>query len=414
MQSLQSQAYRVYLRMEAAFSIIFGIVFTCTTLYYIQVVGMTPLQLVLVGTALELSCFVFEVPTGVVADSYSRRLSVIIGTALLGVAFVAEGLLPVFGLILVTQAVRGLGHTFISGAQQAWITDEIGEANAGHAFMRASQVGQISGPVGVVIGMAMGSVNLQLGIVFGGVLMVGLAGYMLSAMPETGFKPASRGERSTWQHMTGTLRHGFGIARGNRLVLALIVTSLIMGAFSEGYDRLNEFHFLNNIGLPGGLQPVVWFGLLGLLTLPISLAVTEFARRRLNVTDSRQTAWALIATEGLLIGGAMLFAFAQSVPVGAVAVILISLTRQVGGPIHIAWLNQHIESKSRATVISLYSQANALGQIGGGPIIGLIGNMSVRVALALGALLLLPDLALYRGTMKGAHEEVAEGALASE
>ena len=40
-----------------------------------------PLQLVLVGTTLELACFLFEIPTGIVADLYSRRLSVVIGVA---------------------------------------------------------------------------------------------------------------------------------------------------------------------------------------------------------------------------------------------------------------------------------------------------------------------------------------------
>ena len=51
------------------------------------VVGLSPLQMVLVGTILEISAFVFEIPTGIVADLYSRRVSVIIGFALVGIGF---------------------------------------------------------------------------------------------------------------------------------------------------------------------------------------------------------------------------------------------------------------------------------------------------------------------------------------
>ena len=47
-------------------------------IYFVQQVGMSPLQLVLVGTVMEISVFVFEVPTGVVADLYGRKLSLVI------------------------------------------------------------------------------------------------------------------------------------------------------------------------------------------------------------------------------------------------------------------------------------------------------------------------------------------------
>ena len=63
-------------------------------IYFVEVVGLDALQLVLIGTALEVSAFLFEVPTGVVADVYSRRLSVIIGTILLGFGFMLAGSIP--------------------------------------------------------------------------------------------------------------------------------------------------------------------------------------------------------------------------------------------------------------------------------------------------------------------------------
>jgi len=71
---------------EAAGSFLAMLAFTVTAVYFVTEVGMSPLQLVLVGTLMELSIFVFEVPTGVVADVYSRRLSIVIGTFVMGVA----------------------------------------------------------------------------------------------------------------------------------------------------------------------------------------------------------------------------------------------------------------------------------------------------------------------------------------
>jgi len=76
------KAYPVYLFLEAATALLFGMIFTMSSLYQVQRAQLSAIQLVLVGTVLELSIFLFEIPTGVVADVVSRRLSVILGVIL--------------------------------------------------------------------------------------------------------------------------------------------------------------------------------------------------------------------------------------------------------------------------------------------------------------------------------------------
>ena len=91
-------------------------------------------------------------PTGLVADNYSRRLSIIIGFFLVGVGFVIEGLVPHFTVILLTQVIWGIGITFTSGATEAWIADEVGEASAGGsscAARRRRSSARCSGPLSV-------------------------------------------------------------------------------------------------------------------------------------------------------------------------------------------------------------------------------------------------------------------------
>src|SRR5690554_6304453 len=77
-------AYNIYLIYAGVSAFLFEMVFTVNELYRIEVAGFNPMQLVLVGTALELSCFIFEIPTGILADLKSRKLSVLIGLALIG------------------------------------------------------------------------------------------------------------------------------------------------------------------------------------------------------------------------------------------------------------------------------------------------------------------------------------------
>src|SRR5215510_6344898 len=150
-------ATRVYLFIEFAASAFFSMMFVVTSLYEAIVAGLTPVQLILVGTTLEVSAFLFEVPTGVVADVYSRKLSIVIGYLLMGVGFLVEGFLPFFLTILLAQVIWGLGYTFTSGATQAWITDEIGEDDANKLFLRATRIGLYASLIGMGLAMLVGA-----------------------------------------------------------------------------------------------------------------------------------------------------------------------------------------------------------------------------------------------------------------
>ena len=78
-RNLKLDPRSVYLFIEFSASAFFSMMFVTVSLYEATVAGLTPVQLILVGTTLEISAFIFEVPTGIVADVYSRRLSIIIG-----------------------------------------------------------------------------------------------------------------------------------------------------------------------------------------------------------------------------------------------------------------------------------------------------------------------------------------------
>ena len=155
-----------------------------------------------------MSAFLFKAPTGILADVYSRRLSVIIGVALMGIGFVIEGSFPFFGAILLNQVLWGLGYTFTSGATEAWLADEIGEEAAGRVFLRGSQVGQVAGLIAIPLSVALATVSIQLPIVLGGLLFIGLAVFLWLAMPETGFAPTPDDERTSWRQMVETAQAG--------------------------------------------------------------------------------------------------------------------------------------------------------------------------------------------------------------
>lgn len=136
-----SKAYSVYLLFRFVCSLAVSMSTVLSIVYHLEVVQLDAFQLVLVGTVLETSCFLFEIPTGVVADLYSRRRSVLIGMFLYGLGFLMEGALPWFAPVLLAQVVWGCGDTFITGALEAWIASEEEDKPIDKVFLRGSQMG---------------------------------------------------------------------------------------------------------------------------------------------------------------------------------------------------------------------------------------------------------------------------------
>ncbi len=394
-------AQSLFLFMAAATSFCFSLIFTVNAVYYVQTVGLDPLQLVLLGTAMEGAAFFFEVPTGVIADTYSRRLSIIIGQFVLGFSYTAAALVPSFGIILITQAVAGIGFTFISGAEEAWIADEVGEEKVGPLYLRASQVQTVVGLVGMIISVGLATIRLNLPILVGGIALVALGLFLIAFMPEQGFHPVRT--EGHWSAMTGTLRTGIRLIRARPRVLTILGIAAIFGAFSEGFDRLWQAHFLKNFTFPGlaSFEPVVWIGIISISVMPISLLATEIARRRLDTTDHVTVARALLALNSFLITSIVAFGLAGNFAVALAAFWSASLLRKLNTPLYTAWLNQNVSSEVRATVFSISNQADASGQVLIGPILGWIGAaFSLRAAMVASALILSPALALYRHTLR--------------
>jgi len=129
-----------YLVLEGVGGVLATLFGTLFSVYVIVEAHLGPFELVLLGTVLEGSILLFEIPTGVVADTVSRRLSVIIGMAVTGAALLLMGSVPRFGWLVVASVLWGLGDTFVSGAYEAWITDEVGEEHVAQVFTRETQV----------------------------------------------------------------------------------------------------------------------------------------------------------------------------------------------------------------------------------------------------------------------------------
>ena len=370
------------------------------SVYLVSELDLSPLQLILMGTAMEAAVFVFEIPTGVVADTYSRRLSLIVGFLGMGVTWMLVGVISAPWAIIALWGLWGLSHTFTSGAYEAWITDEVGVDKVGRLFLLGARVWYAGAIVGLILQVAIGIVSLRAGVIVGGAITALCGVLCIFLMPETGFRRRPRAERGSARgEMRKTAVTGGRYAWAAPVILLLVGVQLFMGMSAEAFDRLKEAHFLRDVGLPavGQLDPVVWFGLFWLAGMILGFIATGWLIKRFERHGRRFVTGALFVLTAMEMVTMLAFALTGATWFAIAALLGVFFARDLAGPLYTIWLNEQItESSVRATVLSISGQANAVGQAGGGAALGVIGNVwGIRAALTTGSLVIAPALWLY-------------------
>ncbi|GCE18885.1 MFS transporter [Dictyobacter kobayashii] len=397
-QHSKLNAFTTYLLIAGLGSFANNVIFTINMVYQIEVVKLNPLQLVLVGTAMEIACFICQIPTGVLADTYSRRLAVILGYLLMGAGFLFEGLIPSFLAVLSAHVLWGWGATFVSGAEEAWCADELGEDRVGNAFIRGSQISQLASLLSIPLGIWLATYRLNLPIILGASLHFLLVVCLLIWMPERNFQPARNNEHNSWQTMGKMMIDGGKAVAQSKMLLTILCITAFSAMASEGFDRLQTDHFIKNFTFPPlwHLDRLIWFGIISAGAAILCLLITELVRRRIQVNQHTQMIRVMFGFQILLIVSLIVFALSGNFYLALIAFWCASIGRSAAAPFYMTWITQNSHPRMRATIISMFGQVDAIGQIAGGPAVGYIGTVaSLRAALITTSAILTPTMIFF-------------------
>jgi MFS transporter, DHA3 family, tetracycline resistance protein len=398
-----------YLRLVVTAATASSLAFTATNLYRLRLAGLNPFQLVMVGTVMEAAVLLFEIPTGVVADLYSRKWSVVIGHIGMGIGLIAEPARPGFIGSMAGQAVWGIAYTFTSGATVAWLTSEMGDPDArelNRLFLRTGRWTSVAGLVGLLTSFLLMGWDLRAPIMIGGVLEVGLGLWLAVAMRETAFDSRhQRPEESmhsyrrmhSYRHMVSTAGSGLRFIRRDRTLLTFSVAIALSGGASEAYDRLRETQLVGEVGFPHSMRgsPVFWLAVIGVTSAVVGIAVPWWLDRRRILDSPMRIRNGVLITATLEVLGLAVFALTGSFAVAAVAAVILQQARSLYERLQSSWLIPLTPKETRATVLSTLEQANSFAQVGVGPLWGVLGSAaSVPASIALSAAMIAPTVPL--------------------
>jgi DHA3 family tetracycline resistance protein-like MFS transporter len=393
--------YLAYMAIDGFFTQMMSVMFS---VFLILRLDLGPFQLVLLGTILEGTYLLFETPTGVVADTISRRTSIVIGLVGSGAAFMLLAFSHGFWMAAASQVLWGIFATFQSGADVAWVTDEVGEEAARPLYLRGDQVWHAAALAGIIAGVALATVELALPLFVAGAGFLLLGVGLWFVMPEEGFERPTREEGERLHHsLLATFREGVKAMRAHPSLMLILGTAALHGASTEGFDRLADLHILRDIGLPaiGNVSQLWWFAILDGGALVIGFVALIVMRRRVTLEGHVPVARILALIDILLVASVVVFGLTGQFWVALAAMWAVGGLRSVRDPVFTVWINQGLDPKTRATINSVGGQADAVGQAAGGPALGAIaGGFGVPIAIVASAVLQLPTLLLYRRAIR--------------
>jgi MFS family permease len=227
-----------------ATSIIWGI----NTIFLLDA-GLNNAEAFGANAVFALAQVIFEIPTGIVADTQGRARSFMYGTLMLSAATLMYVLMYVvrapFGWWAVASALLGLGYTFFSGATEAWLVDALNSEGQGQALSRVLGMNQAISGVAMLSGSVLGGVLAQL---FGFVLPYLVRSALLVAafvvawrfMRDLGFTPEANARLIPYtRRIIGSVRQTLGHNRN--IGLLMLSGGLTMGVFGYAFYALQPY-----------------------------------------------------------------------------------------------------------------------------------------------------------------------------
>jgi MFS family permease len=403
---------RTYLSIAATTTLAQSLIWGVNTLFLLKA-GLSIFQVMLVNAAFTVSQALFEVPTGVVADTVGRRASYLLSVIIILVSTV---LYLWFGLVhagivpfALASVVLGLGFTFYTGAVDAWMVDAL--ASVGYqgaldtVFARYGMVFGFFMLIGTIGGGLLGQLGLWIPYVGRAIMLVPALIIGLVAMPELGFQTRELHLRTVHREALRIAREGTRYGLKDHVVRLLMSSTFVVGVFAMYGFYSWQKYFLDLLN-----RNLIWVAgviaaLVGLCQIAGNMLVAPSMRRLQSRSTILVTAFAVQAT-GIVVA-AMAHDFWVAVPFYLVSTIAWGLMV----PVKQSWMNSRIPSAQRATLISLDSlfgdAGGTVGQVG----LGYASQaVSIPFAWLIGGLFQLAGIPLIMGARRADERESTAGA----
>ena len=317
--------------------------------------------------------FTLEIPTGVVADKFGRKVSVTLGCILFAADMLFFGLSREYYPLFVAEFLGAVGMTFISGADQALLYDSLivlQEQDRARLYFSRYEA---AGTLGLLVSFPIGSTIAGLGdyprLLTMPFLMTAVAGVMAASVFFCMHEPPRAKPKEGFIRM-GVL--GLKTVFAHRNLKAYVLNAVTISSVT-----FFAFWFYQPIVRRAGL-PIACLGWIGAgFNLFSTILLTQVMRLEKFLGVRRLLLFSALLPGFLFIALGILRTPAFAIP----ALFLLVGCKMVRVPVLNEYINRHIESGNRATVISSVSLLERSVTFLLYPLVGFLADASLDYAL---------------------------------
>ncbi len=400
---------RTYMTLIGTYTLAASLIWSVNTLFLLDA-GLNIAEVFVANAAFSVGMVIFEIPTGVVADTLGRRTSYLISVVILGVTTVLyliaaelQASLPTF---VAVSVFMGLGFTFYSGALEAWLVDALQSVDSDRpldgVFARGQQVSGVAMFTGTIAGGFLGQLDLAVPFAARAILLVIVFGIASRLMHDMGFARSRLELRTIGTQMRRQASVGVSHGWNERSLRLLMISGGLRGVFFGWAFYAAQPYFLELLD-----RDAVW--IVGLITAGVSLA-TIAGNQLVGVFSKRCAKRTTLLLWGASAGtlAAITIGLTSSFAVALVALFTVAASMGVMSPVRQAFLHELVDSDSRATVLSFDAMVTSIGGAGGQLGLGRVADASsLSTGYIVGGAttgLALPVLWLLRGRSSGADD----------
>jgi len=352
---------KVFLFTEAILAACGGFILPIYVLYF-RYFGMTLFNVALLAAIFEATILVFEIPTGLLADRFGRKLSVIIGFALFAISGAVFIFWQSLAGFITAEVLFGLSEAFISGAAEALAVDSIApehrETMLGKMYTARSRIRIAASVLAMLTAGFVFSRFVE--VTFVPVLLGGLAGLGIAFLFQR--RPGREEDGATpriWTPVRNMMRQ---LSRISMLKI-IFFASLVANFSFEGADQFwqvlasEQFNidpdYFGIITAAGALLAFILVGTIirksaGSLTMPLLI---------------------------LIMAGVAISSMPNILPdLLPYLLVVYFLGRELIKPLFSVAINRRISSAGRATFLSGYNLTCSIGEVASGLAVGFLAS----------------------------------------
>ena len=371
MTSTASSIQRIYLSLEFGNTLAASFIWGINTIFLLDA-GLSNLEAFAANAFFTAGMVIFEVPTGVIADTVGRRASYLLGTLTLTVTTLLYVLLwqveAPFWQWAVVSIGLGLGFTFFSGAVEAWLVDALAATGFDGELEAVFGRGQVVGGIAMLTGSVAGGYIAQattLGVPFilRAAVLVAMFVFAWAVMRDVGFEPQRGGSvRGEMRKIVGaSVQYGWRVPAVKWIMVSSVFTA---GVGIYVFYALQPY-LLELYGDPEA------YGIAGLVAAIVagSQIVGGIAAPLIRKAFHRRTS-ALLAATAVSTLTLLLIGLIESFWAVIALIVVWGLLFAASAPIRQTYLNGLIPSQQRATILSFDSLLGSGGGVATQPALG--------------------------------------------